>query len=99
MLVYGVGDLLGVITKAKISSVFVVMVTFLVLFMTGVFPADIIDRAGLTSMASMSAALLIFHMCTTINLKQLINECRIVVTAILSILVVALVLFLLFLIN
>lgn len=89
MLVYGVGDLLGVVTKAKISSVFVVMVTFLVLFMTGVFPADIIDRAGLTSMASMSAALLIFHMGTTINLKQLINEWRTVTTAILSMFVVA----------
>lgn len=95
MLVYGVGDLLGVITKAKISSVFVVMATFLVLFMTGVFPADIIDQAGLTSMASMAAALLIFHMGTTINLKQLINEWRTVVTAILSMLVVALVVFLL----
>lgn len=95
MLVYGVGDLLGVLTKAKISSVFVVMVTFLVLFMTGIFPADIIDRAGLTSVASMAAALLIFHMGTTINLKQLINEWRTVVTAILSMLVVALVLFLL----
>lgn len=89
MLVYGVGDLLGVVTKAKISSVFVVMVTFLVLFMTGVFPADIINRAGLTSMASMAPALLIFHMGTTINLKQLINEWRTVTTAILSMFVVA----------
>lgn len=95
MLVYGIGDFLGVITKAKISSVFVVMFTFLVLFMTGIFPADIIDRAGLSSMASMSAALLIFHMGTTINLKQLINEWRTVVTATLSMLVVALVVFLL----
>lgn len=95
MLVYGVGDLLGVITKARISSVFVVMGTFLVLFMTDVFPADIIDRAGLTSMASMAAALLIFHMGTTINLKQLINEWRTVVTAILSMLVVAVVVLLL----
>lgn len=95
MLVYGVGDLLGVITKAKISSVFVVMATFLVLFITGVFPADIIDQAGLTSMASMAPALLIFHMGTTINLKQLINEWRTVVTAILSMLVVAVVVFLL----
>lgn len=95
MLVYGVGDMLGVLTKAKISSVFVVMVTFLVLFMTGVFPADIIDRAGLTSMANMAAALLIFHMGTTINLKQLINEWRTVVTAVLSMLVVAVAVFLL----
>lgn len=95
MLVYGMGDFLGVITKAKISSVFVVMFTFLILFMTGIFPADIIDRAGLSSMASMSAALLIFHMGTTINLKQLINEWRTVVTAILSMIVVAIVVLLL----
>lgn len=95
MLIYGVGDILGVLTKAKVSSVFVVMLTFLVLFMTDVFPADIIDQAGLSSMASMAVGLLIFHMGTTINLKQLINEWRTVVTAILSMFVVALVVFLL----
>src|SRR5690625_3593365 len=95
MLIYSFGDFIGIITMAYISSVFVIMFNFLVLFMTEIFPADIIDRTGLSSMVSMSAALLIFHMGTTINLKQLINECRTVVTAILSMLVVALVVFLL----
>ncbi|GBD79640.1 putative uncharacterized protein [Tetragenococcus halophilus subsp. halophilus] len=66
MLVYGIGDVLGVLTKAKVSSVFVVMLTFLILFMTGVFPADIIDQAGLSSMADMAVGMLIFHMGTTL---------------------------------
>ncbi|MEK2535874.1 hypothetical protein WN873_10025 [Tetragenococcus halophilus] len=95
MLVYGIGDVLGVLTKAKVSSVFVVMLTFLILFMTDVFPADIIDQAGLSSMADMAVGMLIFHMGTTINLKQLISEWRTVVTALISMVVVALAVFVL----
>lgn len=90
MIVFAVGDFIGIITKAKISSVFVVMAVFLGAFMLGVFPADIVERAGLTQIASMSAAILIFHMGTMINLKQLIAEWKTVVTATASMIVVML---------
>lgn len=86
--IFAIGDLLGVLTKAKVSSVFVVMMLFLVGFMTGVIPADIIDQAGLTQIGRWSSAFIIFHMGTMINMKELIDEWRTVVTAILSMLVV-----------
>lgn len=88
MLVFGFADFMGVFTKAKVSSVFVVMVVFLVGFMTGVFPTDIVEQAFLTQFASMSAAILIFHMGTMINLKQLRDEWKTVVTAVASMIVV-----------
>lgn len=88
MIVFALGDILGSITRAKVSSVFVVLTVFLVGFLAGVIPADVIDRAGLTSFAAMSAPILIFHMGTMINLKQLVAEWRTVVTAILGMVVV-----------
>ena len=38
LLIFFVGDLVGALTKAKISSMFVIMMGFLVLFLTGIYP-------------------------------------------------------------
>lgn len=91
--IFAIGDLMGVLTKAKVSSVFVVMMLFLGGFMSGVIPADIIDQAGLTQIGRWSAAFIIFHMGTMINMKELINEWRTVVTAIISMLVAVMAIF------
>lgn len=88
LLIFGIGDLLGVATKAKISAVFVVMLLFLVGFLTGVLPEDIIDQAGLTDLGKWSAGFIIFHMGTMINLKELADEWRTVLTSIIAMLVV-----------
>ena len=37
LLVFAFGDFVGVVTKAKVSTMFVIMATFLVLFMTHAF--------------------------------------------------------------
>ena len=39
-----IGDWLGIWTKAKLSSIFVVLISFLLLFLFKIVPADIIDR-------------------------------------------------------
>jgi hypothetical protein len=88
--IFAIGDFAGIATKAKLSSVFVALLLFLVGFLTGILPGDIIKRAGLTEIGSMSVALLIFHMGTMINIKQLIQEYKTVITAILSMVVVML---------
>jgi len=88
--IFAIGDFAGIVTKAKLSSVFVALLLFLVGFLTGILPGDIIKRAGLTEIGSMSVALLIFHMGTMINIKQLIQEYKTVITAILSMVVVML---------
>ena len=89
LLIFAIGDLLGVVTKAKLSSVFVVMLLFLGGFMSGILPPKIIEMAGLSQIGRWAAAFIIFHMGTMINMKELIAEWRTVVTAVLSMLVAA----------
>jgi len=81
---FAIGDILGVATKAKVSAVFVALMLFLVGFMTGIIPADIIDQAGLSQIAKWASAFIIFHMGTTINWKQLVDEWRTVVMSIIG---------------
>lgn len=87
VLFFAIGDFLGVATKAKLSSVFVALLLFLVGFMSGILPADMIAKAGLSQAAAWSSPLLIFHMGTMINVKELIDEWRTVVMAIISMIV------------
>lgn len=81
---FAIGDWLGLWTKAKLSSIFVVLISFLVLFLLKVFPADIIDQAGLTVVAKWATPMLVFHMGTMINLRQLIDEWRTVVISVIG---------------
>lgn len=84
---FAIGDILGVLTKAKLSSVFVALMLFMVGFLTGVFPPDIIQRAGLHTIAKFSSAFIVFHMGTMINMKELIDEWRTVVVSIIAMIV------------
>lgn len=79
-----IGDWLGIWTKAKLSSIFVVLISFLLLFLFKIVPADIIDQAGLTAAASWATPMLVFHMGTMINLRQLLDEWRTVVTSVIG---------------
>ena len=45
LLFFGIGDFLSVLTKAKVSSVFVSLLLFLIAFITGIIPPDIIKQA------------------------------------------------------
>lgn len=87
MIVFGffaIGDFLGVATKAKLSSVFVALMLFLVLFVTGVLPPDLIQIAGLTDLSRMALGFLVFNMGSTVNLSQMKKEWKIVVMAMFS---------------
>lgn len=75
---FAIGDILGVATKAKLSSVFVAFLLFLTGFLTGFFPPDIIDQAALTQIGKWSSAFIVFNMGTGINLSQLKKEWRVV---------------------
>lgn len=74
--IFAIGDVLGVATKARLSSVFVALMLFLVGFLTGVLPPDIIKQALLSEVAKWSAPFIIFHMGTMINMRELLNEWR-----------------------
>ena len=84
LLFFGIGDFLGVVTKAKVSAVFVSLMLFLIAFMAGWIPPDIIKKAGLDQIAKWSVILLVFSIGTTINMRELIAEWRTVVTALLA---------------
>lgn len=84
---FAIGDLLGVYTKAKMSSVFVALMLFLVGFLSGVLPPDIIEQAGLTQISKWASTYIVFHMGTKINFKQLIEEWRTVVVSIIAMIV------------
>ena len=71
MVLFAVGDVVAKLTKARISSVFATLMLFLVLFVTGVLPADIIEKAGLSAASSWSVPMLLFAMGSMINLRQL----------------------------
>ena len=87
LLIFGIGDVLGVATKAKVSALFVSLMLFLVGFMTGVLPPDIIKLAGLTDIGKWSLIFVVFSMGISLNIKQLIAEWRTVAVAVLSMIV------------
>lgn len=81
LIVFALGDIVGKITKGKLSGMMVVMLLFLVGFLTKLFPADIIDQGGLTALSKLVIAMVLFNMGTTLNVKQLIEEWRTVLMA------------------
>lgn len=93
LLLFAVGDVLGVITKARLSSVFVALMLFLVGFLSGILPADIISQAGLTEIGKFSTCYIVFHMGTMINLGQLKREWRTCVMALISMIIAVLMCF------
>ena len=84
LLIFFLGDLVGALTKAKISSMFVIMMGFLVLFLTGIYPADIMTTAGFAGVASLGQYFLLFNMGTSVDLPTLRREWRTVVGAIIG---------------
>ena len=71
LLVFAFGDFVGVVTKAKVSTMFVIMATFLVLFMTHAIPADICTTANLTYVTSIGLQFLLVDMGSSVGLTEL----------------------------
>ena len=94
LIVFALGDIVGKITKGKLSGMMVVMLLFLVGFLTKLIPADIIDQGGLTALSKLAIARVLFNMGTTLNVKQLIEEWRTVLMAALCMLASCLVMLL-----
>ncbi|MBQ7736904.1 MAG: hypothetical protein IJT62_03620 [Oscillospiraceae bacterium] len=74
--IFLVGEIVGIATKGKLSGIMVAFIIFLVGFLSGILPADIIDKAGLTIIAKWCPAMVIFNLGTGVNIRQLIREWR-----------------------
>lgn len=77
------GDIISTLTKAVIPSVFVQAMLFMLGYWYGM-PADIVDRAGFGPIALLSMYLLITHMGTMINFKELMAQWKTVIIALLG---------------
>ena len=78
--VYAMGDVIGTASKAWIPSTFVIACLFLLGYWT-IFPKEIIAIAGLKKplIGTLSLFLLVTHMGTTISLKELKKQWKIIV--------------------
>lgn len=81
LILFALGDIVGKLTKGKLSGMMVVMLLFLVGFLTKLLPADIIDQGGLTALSKLAIAMVLFNMGTTLNVQQLIREWKTVLMA------------------
>lgn len=85
---FSIGELLAVATKAKVSAVFVSLLLFLICFMAGLIPKDIIKQAELAGLGKWAVMFIVFSMGTTIDLKSFAAEWRTVLTAMVAMIVV-----------
>lgn len=81
LLIFAIGDFIGMLTKGKLSQMMIVMLLFLIGFLSGLIPADIIQQAGISSISNHAVAMVLFNIGTTINVRQFIHEWRTVVIA------------------
>lgn len=81
---FAIGDILGVLTKAKMSSVFVALMLFMVAFMAGIIPPDIIEQSQLTGIAKFASAFLVFNMGSSVNIQQMIREWKILLLSVIG---------------
>lgn len=72
---------MGALTKVKISSMFVIMMGFLVLFMTGIYPDNVMEISGFAGVASLGQYFLLFNMGTSVDIPTLKCEWRTVLCA------------------
>ena len=61
---FAIGDIVSSATGARVSSVFVTLIGFLALFMSGILPGDIMTISGLKGAAAIAGQGLVFHMGT-----------------------------------
>lgn len=80
-LVYAIGDTIGVLSKAWIPSTFVIACMFIAGYWT-FFPKEIISIAGFSApfTSTFCIYLLVTHMGTTINLKELARQWKVIVS-------------------
>ena len=84
LLIFFAGDLVGALTKAKISSMFVIMMGFLVLFLSGIYPANIMEISGFAGLAKLGQYFLLFNMGTSVDVNALKREWRTVLCAVIG---------------
>ncbi|UUX33741.1 hypothetical protein [Fundicoccus culcitae] len=85
VLIMALGNMLAVKTNSVISMLFSGSVIFLVLFLTGVLPRSIFADSTMLAVGAMLIPLLLVHIGTMMNVKQLIQQWKTVLIALAAI--------------
>lgn len=70
MAVWTVSDFVAKKTKSLLSSLFVASIIFLIGFLTGIFPEDLLTSSSLLALAGVVVGFIIVHLGTTISLSD-----------------------------
>lgn len=81
-LVFGIGEILAIKTKGRVSFLIFASLIFLGLFWTKAIPADIVNRTNIPPMiGTIGIGILVVNLGTTIDLSEIRREWRTVVVA------------------
>ena len=76
MLVWTVSDFVAKKTKSLLSSLFVASIIFLIGFLTGIFPEDLLSSSSLLGLAGVVVGFIIVHLGTMISLDDFKKQWR-----------------------
>src|SRR3954471_13033440 len=76
MLVWTVSDFVAKKTKSLLSSLFVASIIFLIGFLTGIFPEDLLASSSLLALAGVVVGFIIVHLGTMISLDDFKKQWR-----------------------
>ncbi len=82
MAIWTVSEFLSAKSKGLVSSLFVASIIFLVGFLTGLFPADLLTSSSLLALAGVVVGFVIVHLGTVISIDDFIKQWRTVLTGI-----------------
>jgi len=74
MLVWTISDFVAKKTKSLLSSLFVASIIFLIGFLTGLFPEDLLTASSLLALAGVVVGFIIVHLGTMISLEDFIKQ-------------------------
>lgn len=94
-----IGDIISTLSKGRVPQMLVVAIIFLIGFWT-IFPKDILETAGIKTLADIMMSFILVHVGTMFNVKDMLREWKVVMTTLaavagitLSILVIGTLLF------
>src|SRR4051795_5854027 len=76
MLVWTISDFVAKKTKSLLSSLFVASIIFLIGFLTGLFPDDLLTASSLLALAGVVVGFIIVHLGTMISLDDFKEQWR-----------------------
>jgi hypothetical protein len=93
MAVWTVSDLVAKKTRSMLSSLFVASIIFLIGFLSGVFPEDLLQASSLLALAGVVVGFIIVHLGTMISLDDFIKQWKTFVVGVSTVIGIGLMLY------